>query len=86
MLAPFVLHGVLFAQGASASAASDTEACEDLARVGHDSWFVISAKFVHPPLSIGSGSTAITVSDDFCRVSGRAKGKRGSVAPTGSTN
>lgn len=78
MLAPLILHGILFAQGASASAASDAEACEDLARVTHDSWFVISAKFVNPPLSLGSGTSAITVSGTFCRVSGRAKPATGS--------
>jgi feruloyl esterase len=78
MLVPLVVSGVLFAQGAVASAGSDNQACDDLARANHDSWFVISAKFVHPPLSVGSGMTAITVSNDFCRVSGRAKPAAGS--------
>lgn len=78
MLAPFIFSGLLFAQSVSAPTGSDSQGCEDLARAHHGSWFVISAKFVHPPLSLGSGSTAMTVSDTSCRVSGRAKPVAGS--------
>lgn len=78
VLVLLVLSGVLFGQGAIAPTGSDNQACDDLARANHDSWFVISAQFVHSPFSVGSGMTAITVSNDFCRVSGRAKPAAGS--------
>jgi feruloyl esterase len=69
---------MLSAQSANVPALSDDQSCSDLARTRQDSWFVISAKLVHPPLSLGSGITAITVSETFCRVSGRAKPAPGS--------
>jgi feruloyl esterase len=73
ILVSIFLCGLPFAQGATVPVGTDDQACSDLARTNHDSWFVISARFVHPPLSVGSGVTEISVSDTFCRVSGRAK-------------